>query len=315
MLSGMNKNHNRSNVAFVFPGIGVDLSGYESHLYSRHTAVYKPFLDEGSALAGADLTEALESDSITELGQRENQIFIYCFSAATFQVYARHNRHPDFTAGYSFGIYAALYAVKAVSFSDGLAILDKAYSLMEQLELEKPVGIGVVIGLSLPDLEAILGDSALSSLYHINSNNTYCHIFCGYRSEIDKLNTRALQAEAVSAVALNITLPYHHPMLAREVREPFIRFLKKLSWRKPTCPVISSINQNLLTAPDELMVFTAQHLNTPITWHKTVERIYSEKCTNIIECGPGISLTQNARFISGNAEWINCKNSKTRLGI
>jgi hypothetical protein len=33
----------------------------------------------------------------------------------------------------------------------------------------------------------------------------------------------------------------------------------------------------------------------------------------VVECGPGISLTQNARFIPGTAKWINCKNLENWL--
>jgi [acyl-carrier-protein] S-malonyltransferase len=315
MSYGMSPEPENSKIAFVFPGIGVALSDHESLLYSEYPSVYAPFFEEGSALAGIDFTETLLSGTVTELGEREIQIFIYCFSAGTFHIYARHNVHPELVAGYSFGIYTALYAAKVFSFSDGLAILDKAYMLMAQIEQEKPAGISAVIGLALPDLSDIVEKEGLHSLCRINSNNEYCHIFCGIHDELDRLNMQALAADAVNAVTLDVSLPYHHPVMAKEVKEPFTDFLADCTWQSPGCPVVSTIDQRLLTTPDELLIFTAEHLHTPLTWYKTVERLYAEKCSRIVECGPGISLTQNARFISGKVEWINCKNCKTRLGI
>jgi hypothetical protein len=35
----------------------------------------------------------------------------------------------------------------------------------------------------------------------------------------------------------------------------------------------------------------------------------------IIECGPGISLSQNGRFIEGGLEYVNVRNMNGRLGI
>ncbi len=311
----MSRIHDNKKIAFVFPGIGVELTDREPALYIKYKSMYTPFFEEGSALANADLADALLSGTIAQLGERESQLFIYCFSCGTFQVYAQKKLLPDLVAGYSFGIYTALYAAKVISFSEGLAVLDRAYSLMAGLEQTNETGINAIIGLALPDLENLLEETGLQTLYRINSNNEYCHIFCGNKAELALFNRQALKADAINAVTLDVSLPYHHPVLSYTVKEPFTQFITSYIWQTPGCPMLSTLDQNLLTTPEELMQFTADHLHTPINWYKTVKRIYAEKCTHIIECGPGISLTQNARFVSGNAQWINCKNSESRLGI
>ena len=169
-------------------------------------------------------------------------------------------------------------------------------------------GISAIIGLSLQDTTAILEKECLRSICRINSNNEYCHIFCGEKEELEHFNQQAMEADAINAITLDASLPYHHPQLSDNIKDPFSDFLKSISWRSAQYPLISTLDQRLLSEPDELIQFTADHLCSPINWSKTVERLYDKGCTQFYECGPGISLTQNARFIAGKAKWINTQN-------
>ncbi len=305
----------KTKTAFVFPGIGVELCGHEDALYNKYQSLYAPFFREGSAAAHLDLAEALLSGSADQLNERENQLLTYCFSIGTAQVLLENGQQPACTAGYSFGIYAALKVSGLLTFSECLAILDKAYTLAAENSLTDKTGIIAIIGLSLPDILEIIDKEQLHSVCHINSNNEFCHIFCGTKDECRVLGKKSLEADAINAVDLAVSLPYHHPKLADAVSEPFKKFLGSFSWRTPHCPIVSTRDQRFLTSPDEIQLFTAQHLYSPINWFKTVEQMYSAGYNCYLECGPGISLTQNGRFMAGQAKWVNCKNSEKRLGI
>jgi hypothetical protein len=78
---------------------------------------------------------------------------------------------------------------------------------------------------------------------------------------------------------------------------------------------MSSVNAEILNGPDKIREDVIKHLASPINWYKVVGAIYRQGRSTVIECGPGISLTQNARFISGSARWINVKNIFHRLGL
>ncbi len=304
-----------SKAAFVFPGIGIELCGHENMLYKKYQSLYSPFFREGSASAECDLEKALLLGSVDQLGERKSQLFTYCFSAGTSRVLAENGLLPSLAAGYSFGIYAALYATGALTFSEGLKILDKAYTLVAMNPLSGKTDMIAIIGLSLSDIRSVIEKEQLHSVFHINSNNEFCHIFCSNIDECTVFSQKSLEADAVNAVNLKVSLPYHHSSLADTVGEPFGKFLDSCSWHTPCCPIASTRDQHLLTSPDELKRFVVQHLYSPINWLKTVEKMYTGECAYFIECGPGISLTQNARFIPGQAKWVNCKNSEKRLGI
>ena len=304
-----------SKTAFTFPGVGIELCGDEPALYNRYQSIYAPFLEKGSELADADLVSVLSSGSTDKPDEWKNQVFIYCFSVGTFHVLVENEVLPDITAGYSFGIYAALYAAGAVTFSVGFDILKKAFTAINETRPAKEISVSAVVGLSINDISNILKTGNFQSINRINTNNEHCHLLCGNQEEISPFQEMAIREDALNVVTLNITHPYHHPMFANNASKTLKIFLDTIEWNRPKVPFVSTINQQLLTSVDELKQFTADHLSTPINWYKTVELLYSNGFTQIIECGPGISLTQNARFIPGKAKWINTKNIKNRLGI
>ena len=304
-----------SKAAFTFPGVGIELSGAEPALYKRYQSIYTPFLEKGSEWAETDLAKSLTSSSIDKLDEWESQVFIYCFSVGTFHVLKENGVTPDITAGYSFGIYAALYASGVISFSDGFEILKRAYLAIDDSKPEQEVGVCATVGLSLEDITYIIKSSGFRTIQRINTNNEFCHLLCGKKEEIVPFQTKALDAEAIGAPILNISHPYHHPLFSEKAKISLRDFIDTVQWNTPKFPFLSTIDKTILSTVDKLKQFTADHLATPINWHKTVELLYSKGCSRLIECGPGLSLTQNARFISGKAQWINTKNIQNRLGI
>jgi [acyl-carrier-protein] S-malonyltransferase len=303
----------QKHAVFAFPGIGIELSMAEKGLYARHITVYEPYFEEGSRFAGCDLDRALSTDSIPLLAEREHQIFTYCFSAATFKLCRDHGWIPALFAGYSFGAYAAVYAAGGISFTDGMRILDCAFSLMTRCSAEFPAGMCAVIGLELSAILDLIRNHTLQSVEHINSNNEFCHIFCGSREEIEALNRLSLENEAINAILLDVTLPYHHSRFAQKAYSPFTAFCGTIAWHSTAIPVIATTDHRLLRGADELRDYVTLQLASPINWFRTIEHIHATAVPYCIECGPGISLTQNARFIPGTARWFNSKNMEHRL--
>jgi [acyl-carrier-protein] S-malonyltransferase len=131
---------------------------------------------------------------------------------------------------------------------------------------------------------------------------------------MERIHSAALNADALNCVDLAVSLPYHHPILAKGTDEILSRFLDTISWTTPRMPLISTIDQQLLTGETEIKGFIARHLSHPIHWHHTVEALHAQGINDIFECGPGISLTQNARFLPGKIRWISIKKSAKRAG-
>lgn len=301
--------------AFAFPGAGVNPSGREAEFFERHESVFKPLFDEASSHAGTDLACELVEDRIEHLDDERNQYFTYAFGVGALQVFAGNGMTFDYTAGYSFGVYAALHASGALSFSDGLAMVREAYALMREACRHVEAGMGVTVGLDEEELLGILDGGRFSSLRLVNSNSDLCKVLAGERAELDEALREARRRGAVHAEPLKVAVPYHHSAYLSFATPAFAEFLAGLDWRDPACPVISSIDRSPLETAAELVDFAARNLSTPINWQKVVETLGSFGVTRIVECGPGISLSQNGRFIPGGIQYVNVKNAERRLGI
>jgi [acyl-carrier-protein] S-malonyltransferase len=293
-------------VAFAFPGVAVRLCGAETGVLRAREALFRPLLDEASDVAGRDLTAALRSGTVDALADREKQAFTYAFSVGVARAFAETGVAPDLFAGYSFGVYAALAFSGAVSFTDGLAMLAEAYDVMERATAGRDAGMAVVIGLTEAEVRASLGDRNGTATL-VNSNSDVCHVVAGLAPDLAAFVADARARGAVSAEALGVRIPYHHPVLLADAVPAFRRFLAGRTWNDPTCPLVSSIDQSLLATAAELTEFAARNLATPISWRRVALRLAREGVARIVECGPGISLTQNGRFLPAGITYLNVR--------
>jgi [acyl-carrier-protein] S-malonyltransferase len=226
-----------------------------------------------------------------------------------------HGIAPDLMAGYSFGIYAAMYGSGALSYADGAAAVGRAFDLMDTASRGRDYTMALTIGLTAGEIDAILSSGYYDRLCMVNSNNDTCKVFAGPRSSLVRFVEEARVHDAIDARFLDVSIPYHHSRLLDGVSGAFHSFLQTLTWSPPLCPIVSSIDQGLLASADELIDFTAANLCTPINWERVAAALHGCGVTRAVECGPGISLTQNGRFMPFHIEYINLKTMSRKLGL
>ena len=299
--------------AFVFPGAGVALCGPEAEIFQAHRDVFGPLFDETSAFAGRDLAATLLAGDVGRLTDRENQLLFYAFSAGLCDVFTARGVTPDLVAGYSFGVYAAAYAAGAVSYADGMRILVRAYEIMDGARGERPAGLAVVVGLSGAEVDEVLAGGRWPSLATVNVNDETGRVVAGYADELDAFLAAATSRDAPVAKRLAVAIPYHHPRLLDGVTPAFAAFLAGVPVRAPRCPVVSSIDQTLITDAGALRDFLTQNLTTPIDWMAVARRLHDEGIERVVECGPGVSLTQSGRFLPFALRYVNVRNARREL--
>lgn len=307
---------NDNNTAIAFPGAGVEITGKESGFINKYIGIFKPLFEKVSEYINKDFMEIVSDGDLTELTDRENQFFTIAFSTGYFYLLKEIGVEFRYVTGYSLGVYSALIAANVIDYDNGLFITSKAYELMiNAAGKNSRTGMCAVIGLKTEELESIINNVELDSVYIVNSNNETCKVTSGNIRQLNILIRETEAAGAIKSVLLNVDMPYHHPIIFKDCSEKFLEILKELNFSDPGIPVISTINQNLLEKKNDIIEFAARHLSNPINWEKTAEKIYSFGIETIIECGPGISLTQNGRFINPGIKYINIKNINKHLGL
>ena len=296
----------KRGAALLFPGVGVKLSGAELKVFRNHRSRFSPALEKASDYGKLDLITAFTRDSLPPLNTLGRQLFTYAFSVGAADVAGRYTR-PGAAAGYSFGIYGALVAARVITFEEGLFILDRAHGLMSRAVAGGDFGMGVVLGLTIDHLDEILEREQLPLTVRTNTNHELCHIFSGPCLEIDRLLDSAEAGGALKSQRLTVDIPYHHPGILGNAASTLRRLLEDIEWQSPLFPVISSIDGTAMHSPDIIQHFVADHLATPIDWAQVCHTVHAMGIRYGIECGPGISLSQNARFLPFPLTMMNVK--------
>jgi malonyl CoA-acyl carrier protein transacylase len=298
---------------FLFPGIGVKPFGKEGKFYRKYRTVIEPFIRQGSEMVSVDLSASLLQNATLRGNQLCHEVFAYVFAHGTFQVFREHGLVPKVVAGHSLGIYAALSASGAISFADGLAIIQKAHQLGRKYNPENRFGVVVIIGLDHDDVAEILVEKGLASVNLANLNNASSGVYVGYKEETDRLLAWAERAGAIKTIPLHIDIPFHSPLFMGEASRELQIFLESLHWQRPCCPVLSALDHSLLTTEEQLIEMTAANLSHSIRWPGVMKKLTDIGVEAVIECGAGVSLSQHARFIDSAPRHYNLRNLKRRL--
>lgn len=303
-------------LALAFPGVGAALTGREAAFLERNKPITAPLLERASARAGVDLEAALVAGDLGGLDERSAQVLTYAFSCAMARALWARGHKPVAVAGYSMGLYAALESAGVVSFDHGLAITIQAHRVMGRVcGGGGPHGLAVTVGLTEADLGRLLALDELTSVRLVNLNNDTALVCAGPLERLERLISLALEADAIKAALLPAGLPYHHPELLAGAPDAFAPFLADLAWARPACPVISAVTGETVAEAGELRALTANHLARPIALPPLLAALAELGVDAVVECGPGLSLTQSARMVQGAPSLINLKTVQRRLGV
>lgn len=272
----------------------------------------RPFLVKASSVAGTDLVDILNEGMLGQLDERSNQLFTFAYSHGVAQAHMDAGISPAVAAGYSLGIYAAVSVSGAVRFDESLGIVGTAFDIMKAQCAADTFGMGAIIGLSEEETLRILASGEYSSVCRTNTNNETCGVFSGLKDDMGRFFNEARGHGALSTVTFRVSVPYHHPRYIAAASQTFLDALQTLSWRDAEIPIISSINQAPLVKAADLVKFLSQNLASPVHWQKVAETIARRGATIVYECGPGISLCQNNRFIPNHLRYVTIKKSVRR---
>ncbi len=305
-----------SKIALAFPGIGVELSGRERVFFDEHRSKVEPFFSEASEIAGVNLTNYLveQKSEPADSDCLPRHLFALAFGAGFAKVLEEANVRGDYAAGFSFGIYAVLFASKAVCFSDCARIVVRAHELSSEACREKNVAMAAVVGLTIPEVQEILA-SVGGDVQIVNVITETCAIIAGNSEAVDACIRDAEDRDSLRAGRLSVRAAYHHPAYLGDASREFAEFLKSVPFSSPVFPVVSSVDFSLITTGTRLRNFTAENLGLPIHWLNVVRTLSARGVTGIIEAGAGISLTRNGSFMPFDIFYANVKNYRRKLGL
>lgn len=288
----------KNKIAFIFPAFITDFTEKELEFLGQNGTDINSYIQKISATLQLDLPNFKYDSSDYASNELYSQLLAYAFSCAFNDILNSKNIVPHVLAGYSMGIYAALYASGSISFEDGVKLIFKAYNLVGELAQTKLYGMAAIVGLTVNDIHNLIVKNNLD-LEIINVNNEHSLVIAGKKNEIAILLHKAKEEGAITTAELTVNTPYHSKYLLKYTN-PFKEYHETISFQATTIPIISTYDQRKINDVSEIKAELIYNLTQKINWHKTILKLLENDVTEMYECGAGKDLKKISRFICGD---------------
>jgi [acyl-carrier-protein] S-malonyltransferase len=288
-------------IGFLFPAFAMKFVG--SH--PQYRVEFEERLASALKLVPIDLKRFGEMSVGNIEDELQAHYFCYLNNAVVSTILKRRNIDADYAAGYSMGIFSALFHSQAVSFEDGLLLVHNIDNVVLNSIGNKKYGMGVIVGLSCEHVESLISENS-KNVDIIDVSNEQVINVAGEFDEVVKVLGVAGD-KALKTKMLPITLPYHSRFMG-DASEKIRECLAKVEIRPPVCKIVSCVNQEVLSTAEDIKEELCCNVSERISWFKTMKKLLGLGVTMFVECGMSKSLTQLAKFIDSDKKVYNITN-------
>ncbi|MGQ7844838.1 ACP S-malonyltransferase [Granulosicoccus sp. 3-233] len=279
--------------AVVFPGQGAQSVGMLAELAAEHTIVQQTFA-EASETLGRDLWEMAQSGPAEALSDtRITQPLMFTSGVAVWRLLSEAGLPAAGAfAGHSLGEFAALVASGALSFTDGLTLVQRRAELMAAAVPDGEGGMAALIGMSdeaVVDLCASISGDRISEAVNFNAPGQVA--ISGHLDALQKTVDAAKDQGCRKALMLAVSVP-NHSSLMKPAGLELAETIDSLTFSEPSAPLVQNATAAAASDLQTLLGHLKAHVYNPVYWTRTVETLRDvHGVSTIIEAGPGKVLT------------------------
>ena len=292
-----------ADTAWLFPGQGAQAVGMGRDLAEQLPAARAIFDAADTALGIALSTTCFEGPEaeLTQTVNTQPALVVHAIAALAAAVDAGTITHrPAFVAGHSLGEYAALIAVGAVPFKDGVRLVRERGRLM-QIACDAERGtMAAVLGMEPEALRAICAQHDVA-ICNINAPGNIT--IGGTASAVEAASAAAL-AGGAKVIPLTVSGAFHTPLMQRAA-DGMRAVLAEAAFSDPGVPVISNVTAQPLTRASEFPAELVDQITSTVLWADSVRAMHERGVTKMIEFGPGRVLTSLVKRIERSIETRN----------
>lgn len=290
-----------NKIAFIFPGQGAQKAGMGKDFYEHYESAGK-IVDRASELLKLDM-KALCFEENELLDQTEyTQAAMVTVCMAMDQVLKERGLKPDVTAGLSLGEYCAIASAGGMRVEDAITTVRKRGILMQNAV---PGGKGSMAAvLNLPG-EAV--EAAIAGIDGVSIANYNCPgqiVITGWKDSVEKASVVLKEAGAKRVLPLNVSGPFHSPML-EEAGKELGRVLEGVSLHELKIPYVANVTAEFVTDNSQTKKLLAKQVASSVRWEQSMRNMLDNGVDLFVEIGPGKTLAGFLRKIDRNAKVYN----------
>ena len=290
-----------SKTAFIFPGQGAQKAGMGKDFYEQSVTAAEVF-DKASKLLDIDMKALCfeENDLLDQTEYTQAALVTTCLAIA--KVLDERGVTPDAAAGLSLGEYCAIAIAGGMSAEDAITTVRKRGILMQNAVPGGKGSMAAVLGMAAEEIEKVLSEIEGVSIANYNFPGQI--VITGWKESVEKASEVLKEAGAKRVLPLNVSGPFHSPLLEEAGRE-LGRVLKNVELHPLNFPSVTHVTAQYVEDISETKELLKQQVASSVRWQQSVERMIADGVDTFVEVGPGKTLAGFMRKIDKNVKVYN----------
>lgn len=294
-----------SKIAFIYPGQGAQKCGMGQDFYENSAsakAVYDMAAEVLKDNMDIDMKDLCfhENDKLDLTEYTQAALVTTCL--AMTKVVEEAGIHPDVTAGLSLGEYCAIAAAGGMKDEDAIRLVRKRGLLMQNTV---PAGEGAmcaIMGMTGEEIEKVTDTMEGVSIANYNCPGQI--VITGETKAVEAATEKLKEAGAKRTVMLNVSGPFHSPMLEK-AGEELAEVLQGVELSPLKVPYVTNVTAQEVTDISQTKELLARQVSSSVRWQQSMENLIAAGVDTFVEIGPGRTLAGFMRKISRDVTVYN----------
>lgn len=268
--------------AYVFPGQASQFEGMGKDMYEA-SDLAKTLFEEANDILGFRITDIMFEGTAEDLKQTKvTQPAVFLHSIIKAKINA-DDFQPDAVAGHSLGEFSALVAADAISFEDGLRLVQQRAMAMQKACEAVPGTMAAILGLE----DAVVEETCASIDAVVVPANYNCPgqlVISGSVEGIEAAVAQLTEKGAKRAIVLPVGGAFHSPLM-QPAKEELEAAIANTRFTAPKCPIFQNVTAKPETDAVQIQKNLIAQLTAPVRWTQTMLNMIEQGASEYIEVG------------------------------
>ncbi len=277
-------------IGFLFPGQGAQYVGMGKDIYEKYKQANVVY-DKVKKITGIDIAKISFEGPENILNETQNtQLAILTMSLAILEILKQNGINCEISAGLSLGEYTALINSGAISFEEGIKLVQKRGQFMQELIPKGEWQMAAILGLTDTQVEDVCKQVKSGFVVPANYNSIGQVAISGEKNAVEQAKNIAQKSGAKRVVILKTAGPFHTEKLL-DASNALRNELEKVTINKFESKVIKNIDGEEYNNKEDIKEILAKHIISPVKFSKSLENMLKKDIDTFIEIGPGKTLS------------------------